>query len=42
MANIDVGMADFQYHPDSNDPVAKLRRAMDDMNGMYLCLSSNV
>jgi len=42
MTNIDVGMADFQYHPDSNAHVAKLRRAMDDMNGMYLCLWSNV
>jgi len=42
MTNIDVGMADFQYHPDSNAHVAKLWRAMDNMNGMYLCLWSNV
>jgi hypothetical protein len=26
-------MADYQFQPDMNDPVAKLRRAMDSMDG---------
>lgn len=26
-------MADFQYQPDMSDPVAKLRLAMDTMDG---------
>ncbi len=37
VVNGGIGMADFQYHPDSDDPVTKLRMAMDDMNGMYFC-----
>jgi hypothetical protein len=28
-----VGMADYQFLPDMNDPVAKLRLAMDRMDG---------
>jgi general transcription factor 3C polypeptide 5 (transcription factor C subunit 1) len=28
-----AGMADYQYQPDMNDPVAKLRVAMDNMDG---------
>jgi hypothetical protein len=27
-------MADFQYFPDMDDPVAKLRMAMNEMDGM--------
>ena len=30
------GMADFQFMPDMNDPVAKLRSAMDRMDGKFL------
>jgi general transcription factor 3C polypeptide 5 (transcription factor C subunit 1) len=30
------GMADYQYQPDMNDPVAKLRLAMDNMDGESL------
>ena len=33
-----LGMADFQYQPDMTDPVAKLRSAMDNMDGKYLLL----
>lgn len=33
-----TGMADYQYQPDINDPVAKLRTAMDNMDGMTLCI----
>jgi hypothetical protein len=29
-----LGMADFQYFPDMEDPVAKLRMAMNKMDGM--------
>lgn len=27
-------MVDFQYTPNMNDPIAKLRTAMDSMDGM--------
>jgi general transcription factor 3C polypeptide 5 (transcription factor C subunit 1) len=33
LLTFDAAMADYQYQPDSNDPVVKLRRAMDDMDG---------
>ena len=33
MAKFDAGMADFQYLPDMNDPVAKLRMAMKNWDG---------
>jgi len=29
------GMVDYQYQPDMNDPVAKLRVAMDNMDGKF-------
>ncbi|KAG5351267.1 hypothetical protein C0989_007207 [Termitomyces sp. Mn162] len=29
-------MVDYQYQPDMNDPVSKLRIAMDNMDGIYL------
>jgi general transcription factor 3C polypeptide 5 (transcription factor C subunit 1) len=29
-------MADYQYQPDMNDPVAKLRVAMDAMDGVFI------
>jgi hypothetical protein len=32
-------MADYQYQPDMNDPVTKLRAAMDNMDGMALMLA---
>ena len=28
-----LGMVDYQYQPDMNDPIAKLRVAMDNMDG---------
>ena len=34
------GMVDYQYQMDLNDPVAKLRLAMDNMDGMSLDLFS--
>ena len=30
-----LGMVDYQFQPDMNDPVAKLRIAMDNMDGMF-------
>lgn len=30
-----IGMADFQFLPDPNDPVSQLRTAMDNLDGMY-------
>ena len=32
-------MVDYQYLPDMDDPLAKLRLAMDNMDGIYLSLS---
>lgn len=34
-------MVDYQYQIDMNDPVAKLRLAMDNMDGTSLWLSSH-
>lgn len=31
-----LGMVDYQYQPDMNDPIAKLRSAMDNMDGEHL------
>jgi hypothetical protein len=31
-------MVDYQYQPDMNDPAAKLRIAMDNMDGTLLAL----
>jgi hypothetical protein len=28
-----IAMADYQFHPEVNDPVVQLRRAMDNMDG---------
>jgi hypothetical protein len=39
-----LGMADFQYFPDMDDPIAKLRMAMNKMDGMtafFLVLSTH-
>lgn len=30
-----LGMVDYQYQPDMNDPVVKLRLAMDNMDGRF-------
>ena len=30
-------MADFQYDPDPADPVVRLRKAMDSMDGLSAC-----
>lgn len=30
-----IGMADYQYFPNMDDPVAKLRLAMDNMDGTH-------
>jgi general transcription factor 3C polypeptide 5 (transcription factor C subunit 1) len=32
-------MADYQYQPDMNDPVSKLRLAMDNMDGRFYLLN---
>jgi hypothetical protein len=37
-----VGMADYQFLPDMNDPVAKLRLAMDRMDGATLVVSCSI
>ena len=29
------GLADYQYNPDPEDPVSKLRMAMEDLDGQY-------
>ena len=29
------GLADYQYNPDPEDPVSKLRMAMEDLDGLY-------
>ena len=33
------GMADYQFQPDVQDPVIKLKKAMDDMDGEYHLLT---
>jgi len=30
-----LGLADYQYNPDPEDPVSKLRMAMEDLDGQY-------
>ena len=35
-------MIDYQYFPDVDDPIAKLRSAMDNMDGMYFTCGSIV
>lgn len=40
MAQLSEGMADFQYQPDMSDPVAKLRLAMDTMDGIIAPFST--
>lgn len=30
-----IGMADYQFRPNMEDPVVKLRLAMDNMNGQH-------
>jgi general transcription factor 3C polypeptide 5 (transcription factor C subunit 1) len=37
-----VGMVDYQYQVDPNDPVAKLRLAMDNMDGTPLLFSHSI
>lgn len=33
---MNVGMVDYQYFPEPNDPVSSLRMAMSEMDGMIL------
>ena len=38
--NTILGMADFQYDPEPNDPVVLLRDAMNRMDGMTCCFET--
>jgi hypothetical protein len=40
MSRVYAGMVDFQYTPDMNDPVAKLKIAMTNMDGESKCMDS--